>query len=284
MARTSKRLDEDDENTVSARAGADDVPRTALVLPLAEDVMFPGAVLRVQVTRPRTLAVVEEALKTRHPIVVLSQRWASIPDPEGADLFDVGTLARLTTATPVKDGGLEIELQGLGRVKATGFLGGHPLQAHLDDVDEPELRDSAVQRLVRSVRSLGVAVLGAESRPVARELRAKVNGAKSAGQLADWVAAGMEAPVEEKQAILETLDPRTRLMRVRRMLERRRRELIGRARPSLHLFIDGLAAVVLTAYLASGMIPPRTPVGWPVDVIAVLAWIGLARELWAWLR
>ena len=63
-------------------------PEALAILPLRNSVLFPASVVPVNVGRPRSVRLIEEAFGGERPTIgVVAQKIAETEDPQFADLF-----------------------------------------------------------------------------------------------------------------------------------------------------------------------------------------------------
>ena len=77
---------------------SDSTPKTGDilgVLPLKNMVLFPGVLLSVMITRPRSRKLVEDAFKKEQRIAVVCQKESKTEEPKSDDLYTLGTTARI---------------------------------------------------------------------------------------------------------------------------------------------------------------------------------------------
>lgn len=94
------------------------------VLPVKNIVLFPGVLLPVAVSRPKSLKLIKEARKNETPLIVLTQRDDSVQEPTSDDLYPLGTICRVVQIVPVPDMGddhVMAILEGAARVQAVDF-------------------------------------------------------------------------------------------------------------------------------------------------------------------
>ncbi len=98
------------------------------VLPLKNAVVFPHVSLPISVGRPASLAAVEAALESRdRTLLVLAQRDAEVDEPQAADLFTIGTTARIKLVARA-EATVQIILEGLVRAVVEELI---PTPGHL---------------------------------------------------------------------------------------------------------------------------------------------------------
>jgi Lon protease-like protein len=195
------------------------VPGKALPMFPLGTVLFPGAVLPLQVFEPRYRELTETCLRGDGRFgVVLIERGFEVGG--GDSRFSVGTVARIVEAARTPDGRYLLATVGTDRFRIRRWLDDDPYpRAEIDLVTEParaadgavERRD-AVERLL--VRSLALrAELGERGAPVdAAQLDADP-------RTASFQAAAM-APIGplDAQRLLELDDPLARLEQLEQLL------------------------------------------------------------------
>ena len=72
-----------------------ELPEVVPVLPLRNSVLFPGSIIPIDVGRPKSVKLIEEAIANERPIIgIVTQREARTEDPRAEDLHRVGCAAR----------------------------------------------------------------------------------------------------------------------------------------------------------------------------------------------
>jgi ATP-dependent Lon protease len=206
----------------SAEAGPALPPDALPILPVREAVLFPGAVIPLTVGRPASVAAVQYAMRHGRPIGVLTQRQ---PEGEGDPMPDAlhrtGTIANILRWVTTPDGTHQLVCQGVQRFRVLDWVRERPfLAAGVYRVEEDESRAPEVEARLMNLRNLALEALSLLPQ-APQELVATVQGLDSAPALADLVAATMDVPAAEKQAILETVELVPRLDRVSRLLAQR---------------------------------------------------------------
>jgi len=92
-----------------------EVPAELAILPLRDTILFPHAILPLAVARESSVALVNEAVRERKVIGVVTQRDPGIDDPVEADLYRVGTLTHIHKMFKFPDGSLRLVVQGVQR-------------------------------------------------------------------------------------------------------------------------------------------------------------------------
>src|SRR3954467_3942475 len=90
-------------------------PRRLPVLPLRDVVVFPHVAMPLLVGRQASLSAIEAAASEGGQLFVVTQRSADTEEPAAADLYRVGTVARIVQATRQANGTARILIEGTER-------------------------------------------------------------------------------------------------------------------------------------------------------------------------
>ena len=97
------------------------------VLALRNSVLFPAAVVPVNVGRPRSVRLIEEAFGLDRPTIgVIAQRKPDDEDPAFEGLFRIGTLARVLKVIRLSSGQYSVVLQGISRMRLLAAVAREP--------------------------------------------------------------------------------------------------------------------------------------------------------------
>ncbi|MCA9580459.1 MAG: endopeptidase La [Myxococcales bacterium] len=194
------------------------------ILPLRNSVLFPASVVPVNVGRPRSVRLIEEAFGADRPIIgVVSQQNSNAEDPEFDEIAEVGTIARVLKVIRLSSGNYSVVLQGVARMRITEPLSKHPcLRARIRRIHETPQRDVEIDALAAHLRE-AARQLGAHISGTTREGSGfNLDNVQDPGALADLVTSNLPLDTEIKQRILEMLDVRDRLRAVLEHVGRQR--------------------------------------------------------------
>jgi ATP-dependent Lon protease len=196
------------------------IPETMAVIPLRNSVFFPTQVLPISVGRDKSLRALEEARANNAPVLVTAQRDAKNEDPSPADLYPVGTVARILKIFSLPDGSKNVLLQGVARARLLTPLQTEPyIKAGTQRMEDEVVGDIETDALVTSIRNVFHRMVEL-SQEYSDEHLSIVLNSDDAGGTADITAAIMNAPVREKQDILETRNVKERLQKVHMQLNK----------------------------------------------------------------
>ncbi len=192
------------------------------VIAMRNGVLFPGVSLPISAARPQTLRAIEAAMRTpEHKVLVLSQREDTEEvSPDG--LFTIGTVA--TVASVQRGlGGVRLVLEGHERGIAVrvALTDGYLMATVQPATELPPLdaKDPNYVALYREVRERAAELATKRGVPEesVEQMLAQID---EPGRLVDLIAAYLDAPVSERQALLEALSIEDRLRRVLILVQR----------------------------------------------------------------
>jgi len=191
------------------------------VLPIRNAVLFPGAVAPFDVGREKSVALVEDVHELTGPVIaIFAQRDPSTDDPGANDLYPVGCAARVLKALKHSSGNYSLILQGLTRIRLDEVTQSGPfMKARVSRLEAPVLEDVEAEALAMSLRDVAKQVIQLMPE-LPREAGSLIDSIQAPGALADLVAANLDAPVEEKAQLLETVEVKDRIRKVLRLLTR----------------------------------------------------------------
>jgi ATP-dependent Lon protease len=198
------------------------IPSDALIIvPVRNTVLFPGVVFPITVSRPKSIAAAQQALREQRPIGVLLQRNAEVDDPTPDDLYRICTVANIVRYITGPDETHHIICQGVQRARVLDFLPGTPFPvARVLHIPEPTTTSPEIEARFLNLQRQAIEAI--ELLPQApQELVGAFQSATSPAVLADLTTSFMDIKPQEKQEILETIDLSLRMEKVSRYLAER---------------------------------------------------------------
>ena len=191
------------------------------VLPIRNAVLFPGAVAPFDVGREKSVALVEDVHNLPSPVIaIFTQRDPSTDDPGADDLYPVGCAARVLKALKHSSGNYSLILQGVTRIRLDSLEQTTPyLKGKIDRIESPAIEDVEAEALAMSLRDVAKQVIQLMPE-LPREAGSLIDSIQAPGALADLVAANLDAPVEEKAQLIETVEVKERIRKVLRLMTR----------------------------------------------------------------
>src|SRR5687767_11429919 len=191
------------------------------VLPIRNAVLFPGAVAPFDVGREKSVSLVEDVHNLPSPVIaIFAQRDPATDDPTADDLYPVGCAARVLKALKHSSGNYSLILQGLTRIRLDQLTATSPyMRAKIARVETAGSEDVEAEALAMSLRDVAKQVIQLMPE-LPREAGSLIDSIQAPGALADLVAANLDAPVEEKAQLIETVEVKERIRKVLKLLTR----------------------------------------------------------------
>ncbi|HPD17424.1 MAG TPA: endopeptidase La [Planctomycetota bacterium] len=197
------------------------LPSELPILPLMNAVIYPNMVAPLMVQREKSLHCIDDVAPREPKLLGLfAQKTASEEEPTGESLHRVGTAGLLLQMLKMPDGGARIIVRGMERIRIVEIVREEPhIVARVERVEETVTDSVELQALSRSVVELFQKIVSLVPN-VPDEVKVILVNITDPGRLADFVAANLSLPLEERQAILEAANVRERLQRVVGLLAR----------------------------------------------------------------
>jgi ATP-dependent Lon protease len=189
------------------------------MMPVRDMVIFPQQMTPFIVGREASVRALEEALTGDKKIFLSTQHDASVDDPKPEEIYAVGTLANIVQSVKLPDGNIKVLVEGVERARALsiateeGFFRATVRLLNARVEPSPAV-DQTVQKItglyeqfIKLSQSLNYDTMIAAAR------------VDDPARLSDTIAANLQLPVDEKQDLLETVDPIERLNRIGDILE-----------------------------------------------------------------
>ncbi len=189
------------------------------MMPVRDMVIFPQQMTPFIVGREASVRALEEALTGDKKIFLSTQHDASVDDPKPEEIYAVGTLANIVQSVKLPDGNIKVLVEGVERARALtitaeeGFFRAtvRLLNARVEPSPQVEQTVQKItglyEQFIKLSQSLNYDTMIAAAR------------VDDPSRLSDTIAANLQLPVDEKQDLLETVDPVERLNRIGDILE-----------------------------------------------------------------
>jgi ATP-dependent Lon protease len=127
-------------------------PSELPVLPLRNVVAFPHSLLPLSVGLPRSIRLLEDTLDGDRLVVLAAMIDPAVDEPDSGGVYQVGTLAQIERALRLDDGGYQIVVRGLERVRVVEWLTEEPyLKARIDVFPEQAGDEAEMEALRREL-------------------------------------------------------------------------------------------------------------------------------------
>jgi len=190
------------------RMNLEEVPDKLPILPLRNNVLFPGVVIPITLGRDKSIKLIQDAYKGNKIIGVVSQIDSNVEEPQYADLFKIGTVAQIIRMLKMPDGSSTIIIQGKKRLKLVEELSTEPyLVAKIEEFEEKRLKKMSKESLALfdSLKDLALNIIK-NSPNIPSEAAFAIKNIESPNFLVNFISSHMNAEVDQKQKMLEEPD------------------------------------------------------------------------------
>ncbi len=194
-------------------------PEIVGVLPLRDSVLFPNLALPVLVGREPSVKLIEDVVGGDRILATATLHDPALESEPGAeDLHQIGTLGRVAELMRLPQGGMQVALQGITRVRFVEWVSREPfLQARIEVVPSQVATKEAHARMRTVLRLFGEVAQLAPYIPAPFAVAAM--NISEPGDLSDFLAANLNLDTATRQHLLEELDTNARLTVIEAHLE-----------------------------------------------------------------
>ncbi len=209
----------ENETTARSLVAQIEIPDTKLpMVALREGVVFPHTESILTFARARSVQAIEEAIKNRKNIVLVTQKRDSTNDPGQSDLYTIGVIASIERILK-GDNDLNALVHAITRVRIKSVIRGEqyseceiePVPDIFNDSPEVAALCKVLTSEFRKAVNLGKSVEFLNFM--------KLMGGVNASELADQIASTLDIETKKKQGLLEERDVLLRLKAVLASLE-----------------------------------------------------------------
>lgn len=181
------------------------------VLPLRDLVIFPHMVSPVFLSQDSALAAVEEAQLNDDTVIALTQRDPDLDEPGPGDFFPIGVEIAVGRLLNMPDDSSSALVQGRRRVEVVEFVQTEPfLIVRARPIPETLEVDRETDASMRTALEMFQKCVNLD-RSLPEEAYLYALNIEEPGWLADMITTAIAPPLVERQELLATVDPRTRL-------------------------------------------------------------------------
>ncbi len=182
------------------------------LIPLRGLSVFPYMVLHFDIGRKRSIRALEQAMLKDQLIFLTTQIDMEQDLPSKMDFYQFGTVCKIKQMLKLPGDAIRVLVEGLYRGRVEKVEDEPEYFLVLVDVKEDENipKDNEVEALMRGCLSEFEKYVSVKNR-ISPEVVNSVAGIEEAGRFADTIASHMLLRIEQKQKILEAVDPKARL-------------------------------------------------------------------------
>jgi ATP-dependent Lon protease len=189
-----------------------EIPEILPLLPLRNNVLFPGVVLPISIGRSKSVQLIRDAYRADKQIVTFAQKDSDIDEPVPADLHITGTLGQIVKLLEMPDGSTTAIIQGRMRVELVEITTTEPyFMAKVEGRPEvrPEAHNKEFDAIVGSLKDLSLRIIKLNP-SVSPEASFAVKNIENSTYLINFICSNTDIKVAEKQKLLESNSLRDR--------------------------------------------------------------------------
>ena len=187
--------------------------------------VFPNMVISFPVGRETSLNSIDTAEREKSKIFLVKQIDEKVESPAMEDLHDVGTVAVIKQVLKLPGSTAHVIVEGVSRAYIDGFFEEDGCMRA--EIEEMQTRDASAYKNNPNVKALMKVAseyydeyIRLTSKQTVAESLVNIVSAKTPGELADLIMAGVGVDVNEKQEVLECVDDLERIGMVINILNR----------------------------------------------------------------
>jgi ATP-dependent Lon protease len=181
------------------------------LLPLRDLIIFPHMMMPLFVGREKSINALEEAMTKQTDIVLAAQKDPKANSPQPEEIYKIGTIGTIIQLLRLPDGTVKVLVEGKKRAVIKNYTqheGFFIVEA--EEMKEVIENQTEAKALVRSIKTTFETYVKLNKR-IPPEILMRVSTIEDIGELGDIIVAQLNLKLEDKQRILEIIDPGKRL-------------------------------------------------------------------------
>ena len=185
-------------------------------------VVFPGMLLHFDVGRKKSIEALNHAMAADQTIFLSSQKDMRVDDPTPDELYDMGCIAHIRQVLKLPGDNIRVLVEGLTRAKKQTVISAEPFYTvEITECNEKKIKEGTVleSALIRNAREAFEEYSEVSAR-LSPDVVMSVYAMNNAGKLADYITSNIILQAEDKQTILNELNPFKRIEKLIVFLKR----------------------------------------------------------------
>ncbi len=191
------------------------------VIPLRGLVVFPGMNLHFDVGRKKSIAALKAAMNNDQRILLVTQKDSAVDKPRPDDLFNMGVVCEIKQMIKIPNSNnLRVIVSGIIRANIVNIFQDSPyLKCVADIIDLGEYENSAKDTAYARALKKEFETYGSMFSKISNEVFATVTSINNIDKLTDYICANTFFEYDNKQKILEIVNPHERIKALLAMLK-----------------------------------------------------------------
>lgn len=192
-------------------------------IPLRGLSVFPHMVLHFDVGRDKSVEALEAAMTEDSIIFLSSQKSAETENPGLDDFYHIGTICKIKQMLKLPGDVVRVLVEGINRGEIVDFIeeGEEYLKVEIEDYADREdvEKTTEMEALMRMIMDSFEEYIHSGSK-ISPEVLLNLSDIKEPGRFADTIASYIPVAIDEKQLILDKVEPKDRLELIQDILEK----------------------------------------------------------------
>jgi len=177
------------------------LPEVLPILPLTNNVLFPGVVIPINAGRDKSIKLINDANKSNKLIGVVAQKNSKIENPTVENIYGIGTVAKILRVLKMPDGNTTVIIQGKKRFKIKSIVKTDPyIQATIDPVSDRSQKksDGKFSATIDAIKDIALKIIK-ENPNIPSEASFAIKNIHSSTFLINFVCSNMNITIKDKQ-------------------------------------------------------------------------------------
>lgn len=190
------------------------------LIPVRDVVIFPYALVPISLKREKSVRALESSLLHSKKVFLVMQKNKEQDDPGEADVFSVGTVAKINQVQRLPDGIINVIVEGESRAKIKSFSAGKDFfEVSLEELPEVYVSDPEIEETLRTAVEQFRQLISM-GKSVALDTISAVFDFSNPLRVLDTLVVNLDLNSQEKQDLLEADSFKKRLDMVSQYLAR----------------------------------------------------------------
>ncbi len=190
------------------------------LIPLRDLVVFPSTLVPFIIGRNSSATALEKASSDEKLLFLATQLDASLNDPQPTDIYSIGVLAKIIRVVKIDDKNLKVIVEGKKRARIIEYTKSYPYYEVLakeikqTKISDDESLDESLKRVLSLFEDYLKLTKHSNFDSIIPALREN-----TPERISDIIASHLQINMDEKQNLLETINPLERIRRLNFVIE-----------------------------------------------------------------
>lgn len=179
--------------------------------------VLPGMLIHFDVNRQISIEAIENAMENDQLILLLTQRDDEIENPGQEDLYQIGTIALVKQIIKLPGNVIRVLVSGTERARLENLIEDKPfLYGEIGLLKENNmsiLKETEKKAMLRGLKDI-LGVYFIENPKIAKEVSKSLLKIDDLSELMDQIAINIPLTLEDKQSLIETIEPLERFEKI----------------------------------------------------------------------